>query len=39
MAVLKSFGERKTMCVVATSIIDEGLNIPAMDVMINAVGG
>jgi superfamily II DNA or RNA helicase len=36
--VLKLFGERKVMCVIATSIIDEGLNIPAMDVMINAVG-
>jgi len=36
--VLKLFGERKIMCVIATSIIDEGLNIPAMDVMINAVG-
>jgi len=36
--VLKMFAEKKIHCVVSTSISDEGLDIPAMDVLIIGVG-
>jgi superfamily II DNA or RNA helicase len=36
--ILKQFGEKRIKCVVASTIVDEGLNLPSVDVMINGVG-
>jgi len=36
--VLKLFAEKKIPCVISTSISDEGLDVPAMDVLIIGVG-
>lgn len=36
--ILKAFEEKKILCVIATSVLGEGVNIPSLDVLINAKG-